>query len=230
MIAHEQQLGSKSKDTDQPRRVDQKKSIQSKPDSSKGRQRLLQCYLCQGFGHRQSVCGTKISLGKDQKGSSTPVSQSSQKKTRTMVAQLDEDGEKAFMCVEVEGTRFKRNSKKNGTEGSTNSGRAVYSAVCHAKSNDSQTYIGVGKLSGWPVKVLRDTGCTVMTLDMALVPEVMVIPGSPGSLQMVDHTLIDVPLANVYFHSLYYKGHCRVMCVSSKGHCRVMCVSSPSTQ
>ena len=32
---------------------------------------------------------------------------------------------------------------------------------------------------------------------------------------MVDHTLIDVPLANVYLHSLYYKGHCKVMCVSS---------------
>ena len=39
--------------------------------------------------------------------------------------------------------------------------------------------------------------------------------GSSGSLQMVDHTLIDVPLANVYLDSPYYKGHCRVMCVSS---------------
>ena len=46
----------------------------------------LQCYRCRGFGHRQSECGTKISPGKDQKGSSTPVSQSSQKKTRAMVA------------------------------------------------------------------------------------------------------------------------------------------------
>ena len=102
-------------------------------------------------------CGTKISPGKDQKGSSTPVSQSSQKTTRAMVAQLDEDGEKAFTCVEVEGTRSKRNSKKSGTEGSTNSDRAVYSAVCRAQSNDGQTYIGVGKLNGRPVKVLRDT-------------------------------------------------------------------------
>ena len=32
---------------------------------------------------------------------------------------------------------------------------------------------------------------------------------------MVNHTLIDVPLANVYLDSPYYKGHCRVMCVSS---------------
>ena len=32
---------------------------------------------------------------------------------------------------------------------------------------------------------------------------------------MVDHTLTDVPLANVYLDSPYYKGHCRVMCVSS---------------
>ena len=214
LIAHKEQLG-KSKATVQPRRVDQKKTTQSKPDSSQGRQRLLQCYRCRGFGHRQSECGTKISPGMDQKGSSTPVSQSSQKKTRAMVAQLDEDGEKAFTCVEVEGTRSRSNSKKSGTEGSTNSDRAVYSAVCRAQSNDGQTYVGVGKLNGRPVKVLRDTGCTGMIVDRALVPEVMVIPGSSGSLQMVDHTLIDVPLANVYLDSPYYKGHCRVMCVSS---------------
>ena len=150
----------------------------------------------------------------DQK-KTTPVSQSSQKKTRAMVAQLDEDGEKAFTCVEVEGTRSRRNLKKSGTEGSTNSDRAVYSAVCRAQSNDGQTYVGVAKLNGRPVKVLRDTGCTGMIVDRALVPEVMVIPGSSGSLQMVDHTLIDVPLANVYLDSPYYKGHCRVMCVSS---------------
>ena len=113
----------------------------------------------------------------------TPASQSSQKKTRAMVAKLDKDSEKAFTCVKVEGTRSKRNSKKSGTEGSTNSDRAVYSAVCHAQSNDGQI--------------------------------MMVIPGSSGSLQMADHTLIDVPLANVYLNSPYYKGHCRVMCVSS---------------
>ena len=99
--------------------------------------------------------------------------------------------------------------------GSTHSDRAVYSAVCRAQSNDGQTYVGVGKLNGRPVKVLRDTGCTGMIVDRALVPDVLVIPGSSGSLQMVDHTLIDVPLANVYLDSPYYKGHCRVMCVSS---------------
>ena len=121
------QLG-KRKATVQPRRVDQKKTTQSKPDSSQGRQRSLQCYRCRGFRHRQSECGTKISPGKNQKGSPTPVSQSNQKKTRAMVAQLD--GEKAFTCVEVEGTRSRSNSKKSGTEGSTNSDRAVYSAVC----------------------------------------------------------------------------------------------------
>ena len=94
LIAHKDQLG-KSKVAVQPRRVDQKKTTQSKLDSSQGRQRSLQCYRCRGFGHRQSECGTKISPGKDQKGSSTPVSQSNQKKTRAMVAQLDEDGKKA---------------------------------------------------------------------------------------------------------------------------------------
>ena len=126
--------------------------------------------------------GTKISPGKDQKGSSTPVIQSSQKKTHAMVAQLDEDGEKAFTCVEVEGTRSRNSSKKSGTEGSTNSDRAVYSAVCRAQSNDGQTYVGVGKLNGRPVKVLRYTGCTGMIVDRALVPKVMEIPGSSSSL------------------------------------------------
>ena len=94
------------------------------------KQRSLQCYHCQGFGHRQSECGAKISPGKDQKGSSTPVSQSSQKKTRAMVAQLDEDGEKAFKCVKVEGARSKSNLKKSGTEGSTNSDKAVHIQMC----------------------------------------------------------------------------------------------------
>ena len=65
------------------------------------------------------------------------------------------------------------------------------------------------------MKVLRDTGCTGMTVDRALIPESMVIPGSSGSLQMIEHTLIDVPLANVYLDSPCYKGHCKVMCVSS---------------
>ena len=69
LIAHKEQLG-KNKATVQPRRVDQKKKTQSKTDSSQGRQRSLQCYRCRGFGHRQSECGTKISPGKDQKGSS----------------------------------------------------------------------------------------------------------------------------------------------------------------
>ena len=54
-----------------------------------------------------------------------------------------------------------------------------------------------------------------MIVDRALVTDVMVIPGTSGSLQMVDHTLIDVPLANIYLDFPYYKGHCRVMCVSS---------------
>ena len=111
LISHKEQLG-KSKATFQPRRADQKKTTQSKPDSSQGSQRSLQCYRCQGFGHRQSECGTKISPGKDQKGCSTPGSQSSQKKSLAMVAQVDEDGEKAFTCVEVEGTGSKRYLKK----------------------------------------------------------------------------------------------------------------------
>ena len=42
-------------------------------------------------------------------------------------------------------------------------------------------------------------------LDSALVSGVMVIPGSSDLLQIADHTLIDVPLANVYLDSPYNK-------------------------
>ena len=56
-----------------------------------------------------------------------------------MVAQLDEDIKKAFTCVEVKETRSKRNSKKSCIEGSTNSDKVVYSAVCRAQSKDGQT-------------------------------------------------------------------------------------------
>ena len=54
-----------------------------------------------------------------------------------------------------------------------------------------------------------------MIVDRALISDSMVIPGSSGLLQMVDHTLIDVPFANAYLGSPYYKGYCKVMCVSS---------------
>ena len=52
-------------------------------------------------------------------------------------------------------------------------------------------------------------------MDGALVPDMMVIPGSSGLRQMVDHTLINVPFGSVYLDSPDYKGHCRLMCVSS---------------
>ena len=61
------------------------------------------------------------------------------------------------------------------------------------------------------MKLLRDTGYTGITVDRALIPDVMVTPGSSGSLQMLDHTL-----ATLYLPGLpYYKGHCKVMRVSS---------------
>ena len=54
------------------------------------------------------------------------------------------------------------------------------------------------------------------TVDRALILDLMmIILGSSVSLSMVDHTLIDVSLANVYLHSPYDKGLCKVMCVSS---------------
>ena len=97
----------------------------------------------------------------------------------------------------------------------TSNDKVIYSSAFCAQSNDGQIYTGVGKLNGLIVKVLRDTGCTGMIADRALTPELMVIPGSSGLQQMVDHILIDVPFANVYLDYLYYKRHCNVMSVSS---------------
>ena len=142
-----------------------------------------------------------------------PVGQSNQKKPRAMVTRSHED---VFTCVNVERPGSSENSKKRNLNRLTGNDEAIYSAACRVQSNDGQIYIGVGKLNGRPVKVLRYTGCIGMIVDRALLPDSMVIPGSSGSLQMVD-TLIDVPkaMANVYLESPYYKGHCKVMCVSS---------------
>ena len=79
---------------------------------TQGHQRLLQCYRCQGYDHRQSESLIKVSTGKDQE-SSTPVDQSNQKKTRAMVAKSYEDGEESFMCVNMERPRSSGNSKKS---------------------------------------------------------------------------------------------------------------------
>ena len=71
-----------------------------------------------------------------------------------MVAKSNEDGEKAFACVKVQRPRPSGNLKKWSTKASISNDRVVYSAACHAMSNDGQTYIGVGKLNGRLVKVL----------------------------------------------------------------------------
>ena len=102
------------------------------------------------------------------------------------------------MCENMERPRSSGNSKKSNLNRLTSNDEAINSAACRAQSNGVQIYIGVGK---WNVRpVILDS---------------MVIPGSSVSLQMVDHTLIDVPLSNVFLDSLYYKGHCKMMCVSS---------------
>ena len=132
-----------------------------------------------------------------------------------MVARSNEDGEEACTCVNLENLRSSGNSKESNSNRLTSDDEAIYDPACRAQSNDGQIYIEVGKLNGRPAKVLRDTGCTGMIVDRALIPNSMVIPGRSGSLQMLDHTLIDVLLANVYLDSPYYKGHCKVMCVSS---------------
>ena len=190
----------KTKFTVQSKHAEQRRQTQSKPDTTQGCQRLLQCYRCQGYGHRQSECLTKVSPGKDQK-SSTSVGQSNQKKAGAMVARSNEDGEEACTCLNLEKLRSSGNSKESNSNRLTSDDEAIYSAACRAQSDDGQVYIEVDKLNGWPVKVLRDTGCTGMIVDRALIPNSMVIPGRSGSLQMVDHTLIDVLLANVYLDS-----------------------------
>ena len=95
-------------------------------------------------------------------------------------------------------TRSSGNSRKSNSNRLTSDDEAIYSAACHAQSNDGQIYIEIGKLNGWPVKVLCDTGCTGMIVDRALIPDSIVIPDSSSSLQMVDHSLINLPLGNVY--------------------------------
>ena len=182
LIAHKQQLGGKTKSTVQPKSAEQRKPTQSKLDTTQGRKRSLECYRCQGYDHRQSECPTKVSPGKDQK-STTPVGQSNQEKTRTIVARSNEDGEEAFMCVNVERPKSSRNAKKSNSNRSTSDDEAIYSAACRVRNNDGQIYIGVGKLNGRPVKVLRDTGSEGMIVDRALIPDSMVIPGSSGSRQ-----------------------------------------------
>ena len=46
-------------------------------------------------------------------------------------------------------------SKKSSSDRLTGNGEAIYSDTCRAQSNDGKVYIGVGRLNGWPVKVLR---------------------------------------------------------------------------
>ena len=93
-----------------------------------GRQRSLQCYRCQGYGHRQSECVTKVSPSKNRK-SLTPVCQSNQKNTRAMVARSNEDGEEACTCVNVEKPRSSGNSKKSNSNRSTSDDEAIYNAA-----------------------------------------------------------------------------------------------------
>ena len=66
LIAH------KLQHTVQLTRDKQRKPTQSKPDVIQGHQRSLQSYRCQGYGHRQSDCPSKVCLGKDLK-TLTPV-------------------------------------------------------------------------------------------------------------------------------------------------------------
>ena len=53
-----------------------------------------------------------------------------------------------------------------------------------------------------------------MIVDRALIFNSMEIPGSSGSLQVVDHTQIDSP---------YYKGHCKVVLVISTIYSVIIC-------
>ena len=158
LAAHKQQLKVQSKTTVQPRRAEQRKSIQFKPDTSQGRQTV-------------PLSRNVLPLPRNvlQK-CSTPVSQSSRKKILAMVTQSSEDYEEALTCVKMKRPRSKGNLKKSGTHGSTSKDRKVYHAVCRDQITKGQTYIRVGKLNGWAVKLLRDNGCRGMIVDRALVP------------------------------------------------------------
>ena len=124
LILHKQQLGGKTKSTVHPKRAKPRKPTQYKLDTTQGRQRSLQCYRCQGNGHGQSECLTKVSHGKDQK-SSTPVGQSNQKKTLAVVARSNEYGEEVFTCVNVEGPRSSGNSEKSNLNRLTSNDVAI---------------------------------------------------------------------------------------------------------
>ena len=113
-----------------------------------GRQRSLQCYRSQGYGHRQSECPTKVITNKDQKRS-IPVSQSNKNDSES-----HEDGEEAFTCVNMKRPRSSGNSKKCCSDRLPSNDDLVYSAACRAQNNKGQTYIEVRKLNGWSVKVL----------------------------------------------------------------------------
>ena len=102
---------------------------------TQGRQRLLQCYRY----HRQLECPTKVSPGKDQK-SLTPVGQSNKKKSRAMLASSHEDGEEAFMCVNLERSRSSGNYKKINSNRLTINADSIYNAACRAQGNDGQIW------------------------------------------------------------------------------------------
>ena len=106
----------------------------------------------QGNSHRQLECPTTVSPSKDQK-SLRPVGQSNQKKTGPMVARSHEDGEESFTCVKMERPRSSGNSKKSTSNRLTSNDETIYSATCHAQSNNGQICSGKGKWNGWPVKV-----------------------------------------------------------------------------
>ena len=79
---------------------------------------------------------TKVSSGRDLK-SSSPVGHSNRKKTFAMVARSHEDGEETFTCKYLKRPISSGNSKKTNLNRLTSDDEAIYSAACHARSNDS---------------------------------------------------------------------------------------------
>ena len=84
--------------------------------------------------------------------------------------------------------RTKKNLKKSGTEGSTNTDSMVYSAVCRAQSNDGHTYVGVGR---W----MASEGTTRyrlyrMIVERTLVPDVMLLRFVADGVPYLDRRVI----------------------------------------
>ena len=123
LIAHKQQLGGKSKGTVQPRRAEQIRQyspnlIRRKDAKGRYSATVVKAMYIDNWNVLQRRVQARIRRN-------TPVSKSSQRKPRAIVAESSEDGEEALTCVKVVRTRSKGNLMKSATDLSTSNDRGV---------------------------------------------------------------------------------------------------------